>query len=185
MQDITYWQFPEFISKDIIDLFLKTTENIPADQGYIGQTESDNPGYINNNIRQVTCQSLPEYDFFSLMLMSYGLKANLKCWNYDLYGNNQCDLLTYKEGGDKYDGHIDSLRLGPGLVRKLTVIAFLNNDYEGGKFFIMLDEHTKQYITTAAGTVIVFPSHIMHGVEPVTKGIRKSVVSWLVGPDFK
>lgn len=32
---------------------------------------------------------------------------------------------------------------------------------------------------------IVFPSFMPHGVEPVTKGIRYSVVTWMVGPYFK
>lgn len=185
MQDTLYWIFPEHIEQDVIDLLLKKIENIPSHNGYIGQSNSLKPGKIDTDIRQVSCQSLSEYDFFCLMLMSFGLKANLQVWNYDVFCSNQCEVLSYNENGDKYDGHVDTLRIAPGVVRKLTILAFLNNDYEGGKFFLMLDERNKQYIETTPGTVLVFPSHIMHGVEPVTKGIRKSVVSWLVGPNFK
>ncbi len=181
MQDTIYWEFPEHIDKNVIELFLKESENFPSYDGHIGEQIQE----INSKFRQVTCQSPGEYNFLSLMLMSFGYKANLRVWNYDLFGANQCELLTYNETGDKYDGHIDTLRIAPGVVRKLTVLAFLNDDYEGGRFFIMLDEKNKQYIETKSGTVIVFPSHIMHGVEPVTRGVRKSIVSWLVGPDFK
>jgi hypothetical protein len=178
-QDAIYWEFPEHISKDVIDLFLRDAVNLPVHQGFVGEKD------LLNDFRQVSCQSLGEFNFFSLLLMSFGIKANNRVWRYDVFETNQCDLLTYHEGGDKYDGHVDTLRLAPGVVRKLTVLAFLNDDYEGGRFFIMLDERHKQYIETKAGTVIVFPSHMLHGVEPVTKGIRRSVVSWLVGPDFK
>jgi len=178
-QDIVYWEFPKHITQDVIALFLKNADSLPIHRGYVGKKD------LLNTFRSVTCQSINEYNFFGLMLMSFGIKANNRVWRYDLLETNQCELLTYNQSGDKYDGHVDTLRLASGLVRKLTILAFLNEDYEGGKFFIMLDEHNKQYIETKAGTVIVFPSHILHGVEPITKGIRKSVVSWLVGPDFK
>jgi PKHD-type hydroxylase len=68
--------------------------------------------------------------------------------------------------------------------RKLTVLMFLNDDFEGGKLFIQ-NGHEKIYPPQAPGTCLVFPSFMLHGVEPVTKGIRRSIVTWLVGPWFK
>jgi PKHD-type hydroxylase len=68
--------------------------------------------------------------------------------------------------------------------RKLTVLAFLNEDFEGGRLYLQIG-HEKIYPPQNAGTVLVFPSFVLHGVEPVTKGIRRSVVTWLVGPWFK
>lgn len=35
------------------------------------------------------------------------------------------------------------------------------------------------------GTVIIFPSYILHRVTPVTKGVRKSLAVWISGPRFK
>ena len=95
------------------------------------------------------------------------------------------ELLKYVEGGDRYDAHVDTARLGDNLVRKLTVILMLNDDYEGGKFYFQQDLHHRQFITKVAGKVLVFPSHIMHGVEPLELGVRHSVVAWISGPDFK
>jgi PKHD-type hydroxylase len=68
--------------------------------------------------------------------------------------------------------------------RKLTVLAFLNDDFEGGRLFLQVG-HEKMYPIQKAGTVLVFPSFILHGVEPVVKGIRRSIVTWMVGPWFK
>ena len=34
------------------------------------------------------------------------------------------------------------------------------------------------------GTVIVFPSYMVHRVRPVTKGTRYSLVSWFCGEPF-
>jgi PKHD-type hydroxylase len=68
--------------------------------------------------------------------------------------------------------------------RKLTILAFLNDDFEGGRLFLQTG-HNRVYPPQQPGSVLVFPSFVLHGVEPVTKGIRRSVVTWLVGPWFK
>lgn len=178
-QDFLYWEYAGVLSEAIINDFLNNSKEIPTVEGQIGSKET------NKDFRQVTTQRIGEFDNFNLLLYAYGLKANTKCWNYDITGAKQCELLTYSPNGDKYDGHVDTLRLGDNIVRKLTVVAFLNDDYEGGKFFFQTDSKNKQYLKTIKGTVVVFPSHIIHGVEPVTTGVRKSCVTWLHGPDFK
>ena len=35
------------------------------------------------------------------------------------------------------------------------------------------------------GTLIIFPSYILHEVKPVTKGERNSLVAWVTGKQFK
>jgi PKHD-type hydroxylase len=35
------------------------------------------------------------------------------------------------------------------------------------------------------GTVIAFPSYVLHRVTPITAGTRKSLVAWAVGPRFR
>ena len=58
----------------------------------------------------------------------------------------------------------------------LSVLGVLNDDYEGGEF-VLIDEK----IDLSKGDIIIFPSNFMypHKVEPVTKGIRYSYISWI------
>jgi len=35
------------------------------------------------------------------------------------------------------------------------------------------------------GTLILFPSYVLHEVMPVTKGTRNSLVTWVTGKQFK
>jgi PKHD-type hydroxylase len=35
------------------------------------------------------------------------------------------------------------------------------------------------------GTVIVFPSFVIHEVKKITAGTRRSLVTWVNGPRFK
>ena len=113
-----------------------------------------------------------------------GLTANINGWKFDITHANQCDYLKYDIDGH-YHAHVDTFILpGQAECRKLTVLVFLNDDFEGGKLFIQ-NGHEKIYPPQSAGTCVVFPSFMLHGVEPVTKGIRRSIVTWLVGPWFK
>jgi predicted 2-oxoglutarate/Fe(II)-dependent dioxygenase YbiX len=58
----------------------------------------------------------------------------------------------------------------------LSVLGVLNDDYEGGEFYL-IDEKTD----LSKGDIIIFPSNFMypHKVEPVTKGVRYSYISWI------
>ena len=94
----------------------------------------------------------------------------------------------------KYDWHIDTNFFNNNFTqRKLSIVLQLSDptDYEGGQ--LELDVHTygvklandfKKYVNQK-GTVIVFPSFIRHRVTPVTKGIRKSLITWVTGANFR
>ena len=76
------------------------------------------------------------------------------------------------------------------VFRKISVTAQLTDpeEYEGGDFEIKnlwgtmelpIDPEVKN-----KGTILVFPSMLLHRVTPVTKGKRQSLVQWYNGPDF-
>lgn len=67
--------------------------------------------------------------------------------------------------------------------RKFVSVLYLNDDYEGGMFVwdTIRDEHDNPLrIKPATGSILVMPcdQRFPHEVEPVTKGIRRSVVTW-------
>jgi hypothetical protein len=59
----------------------------------------------------------------------------------------------------------------------LSVLSVLNNDYLGGEFFMFQDKKIK----LNEGDVLIFPSNFLypHKVDPVTKGTRYSIISWV------
>lgn len=70
--------------------------------------------------------------------------------------------------------------------RKLTAILMLSNgdEYEGGDFMLR-DEHGVVWRDPAfreKGTVVVFPSNVIHQVSRIESGQRMSVAGWLMGP---
>jgi len=138
---------------------------------------------INLDIRNVARLQLPLYAGIGATLTSIGLNVNHDFWQYDITHSNQAEFLMYDIKG-KYETHVDTFHARSNETRKLTILAFLNDDFEGGKFYLSVEQN-RIYPPQSKGTVLVFPSFMPHGVEPVTKGIRYSVVAWMVGPYFK
>ena len=67
--------------------------------------------------------------------------------------------------------------------RDLSTVMFLNNDFEGGDFVF---PDLKIRVRPEPGMLICFPSthEYLHGVEPITKGHRYSIVNWMTVKGF-
>jgi len=101
-------------------------------------------------------------------------------------------ILSYGVGGH-YKPHIDgeSIWVTPGgekiwkksMDRDLSMVFYLNDDFEGGDF-IFPEHHIR--VRPEPGMMVCFPSshYYMHGVEPVTKGKRYSIVCWATVKDL-
>jgi PKHD-type hydroxylase len=141
-------------------------------------------GEINKKIRDVIRVMLPTFKDMGGWLTAAGLEANRNAWKFDITHAKQSEFLSYSEGGH-YTTHLDTFMFPTSQdCRKLTAQITLNDDFEGGRFYIELGDQ-RVYPPQKKGTVLVFPSFLPHGVEPVTKGHRYSAVCWLVGPWFK
>lgn len=140
-------------------------------------------GAIDLDVRNVQRLILPMNQGIGATLTSIGLNLNHEKWQYNITHSNQTEFLMYDING-VYQAHVDTFHQLGNETRKLTVLGILNDDFEGGKFYIQAGPK-KIYPPQEKGDVIVFPSFMLHGVEPVTKGKRFSVVTWIVGPYFK
>ena len=116
-------------------------------------------------------------------LIGMGLNCNYQFWNFNITHGNQSEYLRYDKNGH-FKSHTDTV-LDDYIkeTRKVTIITILNNDYEGGRLYFHIGNE-REYPELEAGDVIIFPSFLVHGVEPIISGIRRSVVTWLVGPYF-
>ena len=83
--------------------------------------------------------------------------------------------------------HIDYLNKNTELVRKLSFTLQLSdpNDYEGGNVQLMNDAGQSYIAPRKRGTIILFDARTQHRVNKVTKGTRRSIVGWVVGPRWK
>jgi predicted 2-oxoglutarate/Fe(II)-dependent dioxygenase YbiX len=180
-ENFRHWIYTDIFTPEACDIIVKTytQEFVKTEPPVIGS----GTGTIDTSIRNVERVMLPVYKDIGGRLAAAGFAANNRAWKFNVTHANQGEFLKYPAGG-RYTAHVDTFLNPNEECRKLTVLTFLNDDFEGGKFFIQ-DGHEKYYPPQAKGTVIVFPSFLLHGVEDITKGTRYSAVCWLVGPFFK
>ena len=113
------------------------------------------------------------------------LNLNERFFKFDLFGINEGFQFTnYEAPSGKYGKHVD--RAMNMAVRKLSISVQLTNpeEYEGGELKLY-DGEEETVMDKTQGTLILFPSYVLHEVMPVTKGTRNSLVTWITGKQFK
>lgn len=88
-------------------------------------------------------------------------------------------MVSRYESGMTYGHHFDAAFI-EGQRTDLSMTLFLSEPdaYEGGELEIVTPMGT-QALKLPAGCAIVYPSHHLHGVRPVTNGVRLAVVGWI------
>ena len=122
------------------------------------------------------------FNWLDVKVFSFIKNLNLV---YDINKINETKLLKYSPGG-KYDWHQDVL-WNRKLHRKFTYILQLTDkeEYEGGNFEFRDANNIDMTYSRDKGTIIIFPSILYHRITPIIKGHRRSIVGWVVGPQWK
>ncbi len=110
---------------------------------------------------------------------------NQKYFNFDLFGITEgLQFTNYTAPSGNYGKHVDRSFSIP--IRKLSMSIQLSNpnEYEGGDLLLHEGEEGIPLLKEQ-GTLLLFPSYILHEVTPVTKGERNSLVTWITGTPFK
>lgn len=111
--------------------------------------------------------------------------VNANCYHMDLAGYTEPLQVSEYGTGQFYDWHLDLGNEGHS-IRKLSFIVQLSEDktYDGGSVE-MLYERDPKAAPREQGTMIVFPSYLLHRVSEVTRGTRLSLVGWIGGPPYR
>lgn len=114
------------------------------------------------------------------------MQLNNRFYKFDLTGLENLQYTVYdgSEGGH-YDWHIDFGRHNH-KPRKISLSIQLSeaSAYEGCDLNFQIDSKVET-APRKRGTVIAFPSFFMHRVTPIQSGVRKSLVLWATGPQFR
>ncbi len=114
--------------------------------------------------------------------------SNRNNFGVDIAGLHELQFTEYHEtNSGHYDWHHDVwLESARPYARKLSVVVQLSSpvDYEGGAFeFFGIENPAAQF--APRGSVLIFPSFLQHRVLPVSKGTRRSLVTWVEGANWR
>jgi PKHD-type hydroxylase len=164
----------------------QTIINIAKDKGLIkGKTFNDDKSKDVRDSKISWLYPVDKMDWVFRRVTDITLNLNERFFKFDLFGINEGFQFTnYEAPSGKYGKHIDR---GMNMaVRKLSISIQLTNpeEYEGGELKLY-DGEEETVMDKTQGTLIIFPSYVLHEVMPVTKGERNSLVTWVTGKQFK
>ena len=180
-----FWFWEARIDKASCDAFISEYYN--PEKAVAGQYMGPNGEYITGDKRETKVCWADPMSPLAVFLFNHILLTNLKTgWNFDVDQMQNIQIGEYSVGGH-YDWHEDEAtfaRNAGGTQRKISVSMLLSDpdSYEGGD---LLFHGSNKPLTRKQGSIIVFPSCLVHTVTPVTKGVRYSAVGWSIGPNFR
>tara|TARA_R100001015_G_C4543427_1_gene106919 strand:- start:81 stop:695 length:615 start_codon:yes stop_codon:yes gene_type:complete len=186
-----YCYSPKYFTKNecdnIIDYALKSEKNNLVD----AKVENSDGGSEINSYRISRISFIPSNDSNISWVFSKITEAinslNEQFFQFDV---NQIETLQFSvydaKVGGHYGRHVDIMNTKNETTRKLSGSIQLSSpySYEGGNLEFIVKKEA-DVLPREQGTLILFPSYVMHEVKPVTKGVRYSLVFWVTGPPFK
>lgn len=175
------WEYQYAIPADICEHIIKKYDSDSLQFGIISTNEVD------LNIRNVKTSGVEKTDWICSIFHYYGFDANFENFRYRINGISNPQFLKY-EPGMFYDVHCDTSKdmNSESFFRKLTVVLDLSDpsEYVGGDFIVYTDGLSEAKLDQKKGSIHVFPSYLNHKVNPITEGIRYSMVCWVLGEPF-
>lgn len=176
-----YWD--DFFSEEECDKVMKLSKTFKLEDSKIGTTGEENKSIRNSKISFI--HPTPDTFWMYEKLTRGVIELNNSFFKFDLFSFGEgLQFTEYKGPSGKFDKHVDRVFNGP--VRKLSIIVQLSdeNAYTGGN--IELFEGDKPItLSRKRGTLLAFPSFVMHRVSEVTSGKRNSIVGWINGKPFR
>jgi PKHD-type hydroxylase len=165
----------------------QTIINIAKNKGLIkGTTFNDDKTKDVRDSKISWLYAVDDMDWVFRRVTDIVLNLNERFFKFDLFGLNEGFQFTnYESPSGKYGKHVDRGMNIP--VRKLSISIQLTDpeEYEGGELKLYDGEEEGVLMDKTQGTLILFPSYVLHEVMPVTKGTRNSLVTWVTGKQFK
>ena len=181
---LQYYWYESVFSPDQCQEIINIGKSYPQEGGQTFSGAGGEPSSIRSStIRWIDYRD-PRVEWLVSQLGYMVKEANRQLYKLDLYGFTEKLQFTEYEGqGRHYDWHPD---IGPNMSkRKISIVVQLSDekDYEGGELLI----NTGQLLvpSKSQGSVILFPSFLMHKVEPLRSGNRYSLVSWVSGNTWR
>lgn len=151
-----------------------------AEKKGLNSIEEDRYGQASTT---TACRLLPEDD--ELIYELFARKAtelNAEIWQMSLSGIYEpVSILRYRTA-DWIRPHIDADYRVPDPSKLSCTVQLVPGDYFTGGLLTIAETEVFQL---DIGDAVLFPSHMLHTVSPITSGERFALAAWVHGPPFR
>tara|TARA_R110000803_G_scaffold82641_1_gene148830 strand:+ start:2487 stop:3071 length:585 start_codon:yes stop_codon:yes gene_type:complete len=188
-----YYYYTKLFSSKFCDYVIQTGNSLQDQQAEIGgDLNSQEKGSKNLKTRNSNVVWIENKDILYpiMKVMQEANKASGWNFNLDLNLDLKAQFTKYAKG-QHYDWHCDSSASNRNRKLSFTLNLSDPDTYKGGDFEFNYKDDTKNKrieklkVAKEKGSCIIFPSFLYHRVTPVKKGIRYSLVVWLMGDNWR
>lgn len=169
---------PEFLPSAFADQMVSELSGLAWHGGY--STDAAYASRVKQNLELEGEDSPVAQKYAQLLLQAILTNPELRSKAFT-YKGKLPQFNKYTEGG-AYHKHSDSAFMGsPEIRTDLSVTIFLNDpaDYEGGELTLEYSSGEIRMVKEKKGTLVCYPSGVLHYVTPVTCGTRYAAITWL------
>lgn len=156
-----------------LEEFLVLTSDVEWKDATVGRSDEESRSEVHSDIRSASVKNVKNhYDkidkLVSEYVEDYAKNAGLSDLEHEYYS-----LVRYTEG-QFFSEHSDG---GEFLPRRLSMVLYLNDDYDGGEISFTRFRST---IKTKARTLLLFPStdEYSHAAQPVLSGTKYALIGF-------
>jgi PKHD-type hydroxylase len=154
-----------------------------------GQIGGNGDGKLNKKARDSDIMWIMHDQNSDWIFQKFGAllsQVNYDHFMYNIDGFDNFQYTVYKaKNKQHYDWHMDMDINSSNYIRKISASIMLTDpkDYGGGEFQLVPHGRVDDPVVLRPkrGEVIFFSSFMPHRVAPVTSGVRKSLVCWVMG----
>jgi len=180
----THYTWPNFFSNNEIKQLNEFIEN-----NYVElENKTEFPSYKNvSSVKHIPFASAQHLIY---RIVAQAIKVTERDFGYNIFYPHDDWFLNYNtydsKSNDSYDWHTDMSARASFDIKMTLLINLSEESYDGGEFEL-LQGNTPTPVPeySSPGSVVLFKSHILHRVKPVTSGIRKSLTLFITGPKFQ
>lgn len=175
---------PQAVTNTTIDNWNTACELIPGNKGTYTDPllkVGDNESIRSCEVRPITIQHKRLYQDILNNVFPY-IDYYQGDFNVNTYRKLEIQHITYNVGGHYVDHRDLNLNDSRASQRKISIVLMMSSkdSYEGGELII-----TKKTFKEEKGSLILFRPSAVHSVQKVTSGVRKSLVMWVQGPEWR
>lgn len=178
-----YYIENQFTDNEIL-IIKAIAKKLPKEKSTVGNKNKENDDYRKSTTTWININDSTSWIYKKLTNLVN--QVNSEYFNFDLNCISTLQFTEYYCDDNMYKPHIDSLCTSNPENRKLTFVVQLSDpsEYEGGDLVLYYNK-TPNPIKKQKGSIIFFPSYVLHEVKPVTNGKRETLVGWVEGLQFR
>lgn len=175
---------PQAVANTIIDNWNVACETIPGNKGsFLDPTQkaTDDESIRSCEVRPIGLQYRKLYQDILNNVFPY-IDYYQDDFGVNIYRKLEIQHTTYNVGGHYIEHRDLNLNDSKTTHRKISMVLMLSDkdSYGGGELVI-----AKKPFKEDKGSLILFRPSAIHSVQEVTSGIRKSLVMWVQGPEWR